>query len=247
MAILNADPVGQSSSNESLFVWIDILGFSDALEDKEQYKKLEEMLKSFVNSFNRIDNCEVKQIGDGVIIILNSLENTKIDIFFKTLATKQLEFIAQHKYFIRGAIALGEKNTEDVLISNGLSRAVKMETRDIDWPIIGINSVVLNEIQIKLTREDNLKLVRSYNNKGEDIYFVDFLQSVEYKKNISFLELCIEKISDHKENYKVRYKYIWLLKYCFQKLPLEINNKIKPELEKQLEGLDIKILNNIIL
>lgn len=226
--------VEQTKSN-SLFIWLDILGFAEAVDDEGKYKELSELLTKFQNLFNESDEYSTEIISDGIVLYVKQPSSKNLEVLFKNIAQKQFEFILQNQYFIRGGIALGTKYSNDdsknnLYISNGLARAVKLESSIIDWPIIGIdekNIVDLKNLFRSINTFETFGLKQTYNKNGQTIYFIDFV-----KENPEYLQVLYAKIEEFKEKkyQAIRNKYIWLLRYYIHKF----NNT---SLATSLEGI----------
>lgn len=208
-------------SEKSIFIWLDILGFADAIENEERFLELAKLLNEFQAIFTSIEGCFTKIISDGLLLrIANPEEN--LNAVFDTIGQKKLDFIMKHKTFIRGGIAIGSKldDTGDCnhdLISQGLARAAKMEGSFIDWPIIATNQENLKLIQefYKAEETESFGLSPSYNRKGEKIYFIDFLKEPleEYHNLLN------DKIYEFETTPSVQSKYIWLLRQYYHRFP----------------------------
>jgi len=215
----NIEPATTSSTDKTVFIWLDILGFADALEDETKFIELAKMLHSFQRIFDSIDGCHTKIISDGLLLrIINPSVNLLKDTFH-LIGRKQIEFIVKHRVFIRGGIALGSK-LQDIddgnndLISQGLARAAKLEASSVDWPIIATDDKNLEEIQKYFTSKDELfSLYPCFNRKGEKIYFIDFLD----KPNSNYYRIVNDKTMEYKDNASVHSKYIWLLRHYHHK------------------------------
>ena len=48
----NIDPEGPYNNNQAIFIWLDILGFSEATEDEAKYGELVQHLNAFQSIFN---------------------------------------------------------------------------------------------------------------------------------------------------------------------------------------------------
>jgi len=215
------DPATISSSKKTIFIWLDILGFADALEDERKFIELAKMLNNFQSLFESIDSCETTIISDGLLL---RIINPTVDIFkdtLKIIGQKQLQFIVEHNIFIRGGIALGSK-LDDVqdgnnnLISQGLARAAKLEASSVDWPIIATNEKNLKDIQDYFTAEGELfSLHPCFNRKGEKIFFIDFLD----EPNSDYYRTLNDKSMEYISIISVHSKYIWLLRHYHHKFP----------------------------
>jgi len=221
------DPQGKDPTDieKTIFIWLDILGFADALEDEEAYERLAGLLYRFQQGFNECDSYNSHIISDGIILWLKKPSANSLSQVLREIGKQQFRFTLETEEFIRGGISLGSKfekrNTirndkenvkgERNFISSGLARAVKVETKDVTWPIIGTTTNELNLIRKSLPgipMTENFKLLRCFNASGEDVYFIDFLEESE-----KMLHLVNSKIEQFRENSKVRAKYLWLLKY----------------------------------
>lgn len=206
---------------KSIFIWLDILGFADAIEDEEKFLELSKLLKEFQAIFTSIEECDTKIISDGLLLkIINPRDN--LNTILKTIGEQQLDFIIQHKTFIRGGIAIGSKlddagDCNHDFISQGLARAVKIETSFVDWPIIATNAENLELIQKFYMTEgtESFGLKQSFNRKGEKIYFIDCLE----KPLEEYHNLLNDKIYEFEETPSVQSKYIWLLRQYYHRFP----------------------------
>ena len=212
-----------SSSKEigeekTIFIWLDILGFADAVESEERYRELADLLKEFQSLFDNGHEYDTEIISDGLILQLKSNNASKIKRAFLDIQQRQFEFIKATKYFIRGAIAVGTKlnagnEVNNRFISNGLARAVKLESKFINWPIIGSDFANILEIQkLSSAFEEDFGLLACFNISGHDVYFMDFI-----KEDETYYRILIEKINKHKDEPNIKAKYVWLLRYYHHK------------------------------
>ena len=207
------------SNNEAIFIWLDILGFSEALENPDAYKKLHTLLDSFMNTFLSNKRYALKIISDAIILKIESKNPKEIREIFEEIATKQFQFILKEKYFIRGGIAVGShfqtEDKEKFLMGNGLSRAVKMEAKVVHHAVIGMDNKTMQQIRsIYTISEDNelFGLQKTVNENGDFLYFIDFIQ-----KNIEFENMLHSQLSNHKENPIIHKKYLWIYRYYINK------------------------------
>lgn len=220
---------GLRNIEKSIFIWLDILGFGDAVEDEKKYVELSELLNKFQSLFNDEDDYSTNIISDGIILHIPTDKLHKLKDIFKSIGEKQFQFTLENGVFIRGGIAVGSKYenqniNNNVFISNGLARAVKLEAGYVNWAVIGTNKKVISEIQDLITisdKEDNFNLIRGFNKKGEDVFFIDFLSNSQ--KYVDLLNARIEEFSSKIKNphdrgsSNIRDKYIWLLRYYHHK------------------------------
>lgn len=232
----NVDP-SSSIVTKSIFIWLDILGFSVEVEDENQYTKLAEHLKKFQKLFNDNNGLgyKTKIISDGIILhIFNPTYGNFISIL-KDIGEKQFKFINENNLFIRGGISVGTKyetnemeDDNNLFISNGLARAVNMEAKSIDWAVIGTGKKDINRMQELFNIYDDKEffgLKRCFNKRGEFVYFIDFIQKDYHQK---FHQLIKDKIEEYSEIPKVREKYMWLLKYYLQRFEhIELHKALK--------------------
>lgn len=210
---------------ETIFVWIDILGFSDKLENEYDYKKLNDILLKFHEHFvDEAGRYEVTSISDGMICEMNpNRDDWGIkDVLdcLNTIAAKQASFISQYNYLIRGGITVGTRLFYENIkgfIGNGLSRANKTESKHICWPIIGflwsedLESKLENLYHAKdIQKTLNLKYTKNENDK--DVYFLDYKKWLkgtgeDIKKLIS------EELSNKRNPLRVKMKYEWTKQY----------------------------------
>lgn len=80
---------------ETIFIWIDILGFSALVENESKYNELLGLLKDFFESFNKLNaSAECHRISDGIILKLKpNIRN--VDVvrqFFEDVMSVQKHF-----------------------------------------------------------------------------------------------------------------------------------------------------------
>ena len=229
------NPSDKREANKSIFIWLDILGFADALEREERYGELSELLRKFQSLFNNENSYRTTIISDGIILQITDPQYEKFKEIINDIGKKQFQFICENKKFIRGGIAVGtklenDKGMNNQFISNGLAIAVKTESNHVNWPIIGTNEKNMSDIREIFNvdgEEENFDLLRGFNKNGEDLYFIDFIE-----KNESYLELIISKITKNEGNPGIRNKYIWLLRYYLHKYKDREKVNIPPSLKK---------------
>ncbi len=219
---VGVNPSDKLETEKSIFVWLDIVGFADAVDDEKRYEELSELLAKFQSLFNEGDGYNSTIISDGIILqILNPKYQSFIK-FLKDIGKKQFKFICDNKYFIRGGIAIGTKfnhkkneNKNNLFISNGLARAVKIEEKHVCWPIIGTNEKNLQEIRTFFAannEKETFGLTQGLNAKGEVIYFLDFIDDDE-----KYYLILNDNIKKNKSKPAFLNKYIWLLRYYHHK------------------------------
>lgn len=203
------------NQDNSLFIWLDVLGFAEAVDDVEKYRELSELLKKFQALFVESDKYDTKIISDGLILYAKEPTEEMISSIFKEISEKQFEFILKNKYFIRGGIAVGSRyesdEVTDQFISNGLARAYSLESSGIDWPLIATDEKNIQRIRDMFIMDGNNEffgLEEAFNKNGKTIYFIDFIE-----ENETYLKLLEEKIFEFKDTPSVRNKYVWLLRY----------------------------------
>lgn len=76
------NPSDKVEINKSIFIWIDIVGFSNAVDDEKRYEELFELLTKFQSLFNDGDGYSTMIISDGIIL---QIANTKYQRFTKIL------------------------------------------------------------------------------------------------------------------------------------------------------------------
>lgn len=222
------------NNDNSLFIWLDVLGFAEAVDDVEKYRELSELLKKFQALFVESDKYDTKIISDGLILYTKEPTEEMISLIFKEIAEKQFEFILKNKYFIRGGIAIGSRyesdEVTDQFISNGLARAYSLEFSGIDWPLIATDEKNINRLkQIFRIDEANeyFGLEEAFNKNGKNIYFIDFI-----KENETYLKLLEEKIFEFKDTPSVRNKYVWLLRYYLHRF-----ENTRNDIDESLKGI----------
>ena len=222
------------NNDNSLFIWLDVLGFAEAVDDVEKYRELSELLKKFQALFVESDKYDTKIISDGLILYAKEPTEEMISLIFKEIAEKQFEFILKNKYFIRGGIAIGSRyesdEVTDQFISNGLARAYSLESSGIDWPLIATDEKNINRLK-QMFRIDEANeyfgLEEAFNKNGKNIYFIDFI-----KENETYLKLLEEKIFEFKDTPSVRNKYVWLLRYYLHRF-----ENTRNDIDESLKGI----------
>lgn len=150
----NAKPEDRIIQDQSIFIWIDILGFSDIVEDEKKYDDLKFLLLKFRKLFDDMSLFESKIISDGIILHI-SKDHHKYDLrnlkkIFTEIGKKQFQFILDHKYPLRGGISVGSilqyGSNQNDFISNGLARSYHLEATGVDWPVIATNFRYLNKV-----------------------------------------------------------------------------------------------------
>lgn len=212
-----------------MYIWIDILGFSDSISDEGRYAELIDLVTKFRDKFENVSGIEkIINISDGIVIIKEAKGRVDIESFFKELGNKQLEFIKENNHYLRGGIGLGtlseaENNlheNEDLkyLVSNGLTKAYSLEEKFVSYPVIGTDEETLEKLKkLPLVNDDREsfgleKCYSEYSNNNKPLYFIDFIDNDE-----SIKEKLLNKIELHNGVTKVKHKYIWLYHYRSQK------------------------------
>ncbi len=212
-------PISLSNDIKYLYIWIDILGFSDILNDETKYQELIELIKEFRNKFTTLQNTKTLTISDGVVLIFELDNYTLLKELFKKIAIIQQEFILNKKYFLRGGMAVGTisemEQDKDLkyLVSNALSKAYQTETHFIKYPIIGITSNEMKKIyqEFKIIGKEQFGLLKSYGiksqiSKEEHIYFIDYMSE-------DFNDIIKLNLDKYKSSPNILEKYIWLQRY----------------------------------
>lgn len=216
------------SKIETIFIWIDILGFKDKLRNVENYDELALLLDYFQELFAQKEGLyRSTVISDGIVLELNPnrdqwrFENVKA--CFDDIKRKQLEFILEKKYVIRGAIVVGtsrlKKESDRNYISNGLSFAYELESKGINWPIIGTNSYFFNRISAMYQEVNGQQSFKDLFKKtltpnGQDVYFLDVYSDLEGEERSVIEKIIQDQLRNHQEekDRPVYNKYIWLYK-----------------------------------
>jgi len=219
----------------SIFVWLDILGFSyenSDQSDEGEYSRKYRLLKSFQETFSFTEASDVNThiIGDGILLEIEVLTTFGFKEILKKLQEKQRTWIQYNKQLLRGGIAVGQyiKDKTDpnsICATNGLSFAHKIETKDIHWPVIGTNQDHFEKIKTYFREsgtEEKFDLKHSLNATGADIYFLDFLDlNAEQTVKDKYQGFLVQNIKTHqsKESRGTLLKYMWLWRYFIQTFP----------------------------
>lgn len=233
----------KSPEPESLYIWLDLLGFSSELEKRENKEELSKKLEIFRATFSNISEKTI-HLSDGILISIDILHTpwdiTKIGKIFEQLAESQMNFFINHHEIIRGGIGIGEIISEDnwknsKFISRGMAKAYALECKKISWPIIGMDEEVLNKLcrKTEISTERALEYFHSapsVNAAGDTIYFIEFAKQIkninQYHKTkiATYFYNKFEEFEKKEYPNKVRLKYIWLYKYFKQTWGVEIPN-----------------------
>lgn len=245
-----------------LYIWIDILGFREDLNNPKIYDDLFKIREKFKNSFSKEEiNAEaVISISDGLVLVwnLSELNPNIIQEIFNSLGKLQMNFILEQKKILRGAIAVGNvsgnlyrkfrsnkssysKNQEELkdlfLISNGLVKAYIMESKDIKWPIIATTEEILEEIENFL--KNSLKyfgLEKINGNNHVYLYMINFLKYLDKNKRNEYEQLLLEKLQQYSKKGNDKHifeKYHWLLKFYLK----IYSNPLLKELDEFVNGV----------
>ena len=235
-------PPVEIPNRDSIFVWIDILGFSKDLEVRNNYGMLKNTLSEFRNIF-KMTFAHQAVISDGILLEIpyenHQWNPTKITDIFKEIADNQLSFILKHKKVVRGGIATGNPISKDdydnrIYVSDGLARAYRIESIDSSWPIIGITQDEVSKlIDYSKSRNEDFGLKITYNASGKKIYFLNFVDSLlassRTEDSVSELKQLIEEKLEQNNSTddRTRSKYFWILKYLKSTLGTNIPEKYK--------------------
>ena len=226
---------------ESLYIWLDLLGFSKELEKNGNKEELSKKLEAFRSTFRDISN-KVMHLSDGILIAID-IDRKPWDInrirgIFTQIAESQIKFFINQQQVVRGGIGIGETINKDnwresKFISRGMAKAYGLESKKISWPIIGMDQDVLNELckNFDASQEQILEVLNlstSINETGDTIYFIEFESQIKnmdpsYKKRVEmYFYNKIDEFEKKEYPNKVRLKYIWLYKYFKQSWGIDL-------------------------
>lgn len=217
-------PRGHNLTEDKIFFWLDILGFSNFLEDEAEYRNLADLLQRFQGLFNEIDELDSTIISDGIVLSLkqNLYRSDFINVCQK-IAEKQVKFALDTHRFIRGGIAVGSKldlegelarckhcKSERSFISNGLARAYNIESSRVDWPVVGTHQKEFQRIKsfYKIEDDDSLGLAAGVNYRGEPLFYIDYLKDRPELRHV--IETNKQAFINEKKP-RIWCKYEWLL------------------------------------
>lgn len=204
---------------ETIFVWIDILGFSALVENESKYNELLGLLKDFFESFNKLNvSADCHRISDGIILKLKpNIRNADVvRRFFEDVMCVQKTFLLRQR-FLRGGIAIGSKfnmaNLDNgFYISNGLARAYNLESNSVTWPIIGTNERFLDEMCSIYGENVKDMFDVAYSENKDKIYYLNFYKMLSGKELNEVYKNILVNISNTEKNPRVQHKYIWIQK-----------------------------------
>ena len=251
-------PAVKEVNEDSIFIWIDILGFSKELEKRDDYQTLKQVLLSFRESF-QMPIAHQAVISDGILLEIpyskHHWDVAEIKRIFSDIAQKQLNFMLKQKRVVRGGIAHGlpifktkqklaeaqdkqdehnEFDKDRMYISDGLAKAYRIESKNSNWPIIGITEEELSEFRNKTkTANEDFGLRITYNESGKKILFLHFAETLKPSQTIDSNVLELKWLIEEKLNPKnsiderTRAKYFWILKYLKVTLGTNILDEYK--------------------
>ena len=213
------------AKTETVFVWIDILGFSKKLENEDDYATMDHLLSCFREHFADANGkYEVTSISDGMICELNPKRKkwTINDVFscIDLIAQKQADFITKYGYLVRGGVSVGTRfdSGESLgFIGNGLSRAYSTESNHISWPVIGfvldkkIKRFFLSSYHVRNIKK-YLKLNCTKNEHNEDVYFIDYKSKITNNMD-AVRNLVSAELKKEENPLRVKMKYEWVKQY----------------------------------
>ena len=122
---------------ESLYIWLDLLGFSKELEKSGNKEELSKKLESFRNTFQNISD-KTMHLSDGILIAID-IDRKPWDInrirgIFTQIAESQIKFFINQQQVVRGGIGIGETInkvnwSESKFISRGMAKAYGLESK----------------------------------------------------------------------------------------------------------------------
>ena len=206
----------QKNKKDTIFVWIDILGFSDALDDESKYEQLSNYLNFFSKLFSTSEMdklAKYRKISDGIILQLrNDIRSPDVvNEFFKKIVECQKKMFDSELY-VRGGIAIGSKyETDDEnFISNGLARAVKLESNVITWPVIGTDEKNLNRMNQIYGSDLKKYFSITYSKSGSEVYYLNpFLELDTISQKRLYMNV-VENIKKNEKKPQVLQKYLWI-------------------------------------
>ncbi len=224
IAATNPNP-SDSVEKSSVFIWIDLLGFSALVENPNAHEKLIGHLRSFRDIFWNDSDYDSKILSDAILLQIKEYHHRNSHSRFieilKDIGKRQFRFMLDNQVAMRGGIAVGQQlkfdRGEHGYISTGLARSYHVESGDIDWPVIATNTQYLKEIRKIFNKPDESEqfgLTHAFNKGGDDIYFIDFVQLADTAQEIESYERFVKiMLEQYDGKPQVRNKYIWLLKH----------------------------------
>lgn len=206
----------RKNKKDTIFVWIDILGFSDALDDESKYEQLSNYLNFFSNLFSTSEMgklAKYRKISDGIILQLrNDIKSPDmVNEFFRKIIECQKKMLDSGLY-VRGGIAVGSKYEADDenFISNGLSRAVKLESNGITWPIIGTDEKNLSRMNQIYGPEFKNYFSITYSKSGSEVYYLNPFLEMDPISQKRLYKNIVENIEKNEKKPQVLQKYVWI-------------------------------------
>ncbi|MCW7483236.1 hypothetical protein [Leptospira kanakyensis] len=223
-------------NNNHYVAFIDILGYSNLVENYFKESKKESLLKKIeiiIDEAYKLDNLMLKKLNSDILFVSDSLIITikedrkdlhELDMLFAFLSYFQAKCLYEGIY-VRGAVSKGDhyskKNANyQILISKALIKSVAIEKNQAIYPRIIVDNILIREITNKKNKSNFVFI----NTENTDHFIDVFLGIVTwhhyYGKRESLVEILTKitndillKIEENITNNKVLEKYKWLLDY----------------------------------
>lgn len=224
----NSKDVSSKIEAETIFIWVDILGFSSLVDSTSKYEELSGLLVEFYKDFKGMKSpAECQRISDGIILKLNPSVRNPEDVknFFLNVMNVQNQFVMKKRY-LRGGIAIGskfivpdnkdgqntnnQKTNDSLYISNGLSRAYNLESTLVTWPIIGTNAGYLKKMCSIYGKEIRKFFSKTYSETKETIYYLNSYKILNKNDQESVYKNALAVIATMEKNPRVQHKYVWI-------------------------------------
>ena len=227
---------------ESVFVLMDILGYSDLMlqsqtanQQQPALRDLHSALSASRNhlesqalfSISRKDFYALKSFTDNIVIgwPVHSDAQAEFGIAFPRLAEFQFN-MAIRGYFVRGAVSVGPAYVDDVVVfGDALAEAYKGESILARDPRIIFTESAVRAIERHLkyySRAANAPHVRNILKDADGQWFLNYLESVliaEDQRGPFYNEFVLhkraveKKLSEHTANPEIWAKYAWVAGY----------------------------------
>jgi hypothetical protein len=250
-------------AQEYLIAYLDILGFSDLVENantRKAKKNIEDMLnlvQGISEQFNkkRIKNCyinlKVLAISD-TIIISTPYKDKNIRFLFAAVSALAYQLVFFNKLLLRGGVAKGElKHQGNLIYGKAYLRACKLEKEAI-YPRIIVDKNLIEDLYNKKILEKHNFGISAFSepsslwieHDNDSNYFIDFLcdsffrggtNDTERNLSLSLTEFCIKNFKKFIQENKTKYAENKFILAKYDWLENYFNSNAEPFLKMQQE------------
>lgn len=210
-----ATPVLQHELKPHFVAFLDVLGFTEMVEEElpevhqENLSKLFRCHQSAAVIFRDNPNCSIVQFSDSIVVAMPYIES-QFEWFASRIADYQ-RLLLDEQLLCRGGIAVNKHfSNGSFTFSAGLIQAYKVESKAARYPRVVISSEVLDLIFPDRTRIPNFLI-----KEDDELLFVDYIGLTKNRKPKFLMKAISEKVEvlSKSSNPSVREKGLWLASY----------------------------------